>query len=93
MNFILQVSNADENLLKTLKSVVNLHPQAKLRVKKGEDITLAKLSQPYKTIGNSEVPNKETLKATKTCGKGHSKTYKKFSDFVGEVKQEIKNEA
>lgn len=40
MNFILQISNADENLLKALKGVINLYPQAKLRVKRGEDITL-----------------------------------------------------
>lgn len=40
MNFILQISNADENLIKALKGVINLYPQAKLRVKRGEDITL-----------------------------------------------------
>lgn len=40
MNFILQVSNADENLLKALRSVVNLHPQAKLRVKKEQKRTI-----------------------------------------------------
>lgn len=34
MNLILQISNADENLLKVLKGVINLHPQAKIKVKK-----------------------------------------------------------
>lgn len=34
MNLTLQISNADENLLKALKSVINLHPQAKLKVKR-----------------------------------------------------------
>lgn len=48
MNFILQISNGDENLLKILKSVISLHPQAELRVKKGESITLKKFSQSYK---------------------------------------------
>lgn len=52
-----------------------------------------KLSQPYEIISNSEIPNDETLQAIKMCGKGYSKTYKKFSDFVEELKQEIKNEA
>lgn len=40
MNFILQISNGDENLLKILKSVISLHPQAKLRVKKEQKRTI-----------------------------------------------------
>lgn len=38
MTLTLQIKNADENLLKALKGVINLHPEAKLSVKK-EDIT------------------------------------------------------
>ena len=39
MQLTLQISNADENLLKALKGVVNLYPQAKLKVKKEQDAT------------------------------------------------------
>lgn len=39
MQLTLHITNADENLLKALKSVVHLHPQATLKVKKKEDIT------------------------------------------------------
>lgn len=34
MNLTLQISNADENLLKVSKGVINLHPKAKIKVKK-----------------------------------------------------------
>ena len=33
----IQILNADENLLKVLKGVINLHPQAKIKVKKQYD--------------------------------------------------------
>lgn len=34
MQITLKITNADENLLKALKSVINLYPQARLKVKK-----------------------------------------------------------
>ena len=37
MNLVLELKNGDEKLLKVLKSIVNLHPKAKLRVKKKEE--------------------------------------------------------
>lgn len=39
MKATLHITNADENLLKAIKSVVNLYPQSKLRIKKNEEIT------------------------------------------------------
>lgn len=39
MQVTLHISNADENLLKALKGVVNLYPQAKLKIKKEQDAT------------------------------------------------------
>lgn len=40
MQITLQITNADENLLKALKGVINLYPHAKVKVKKKQDITI-----------------------------------------------------
>lgn len=48
MNLTLQISNADENLLKALKSVINLYPQAKLKVKKEEELYTKEFIQSLK---------------------------------------------
>ena len=37
MNLVLELKNGDEKLLKALKSIVNLHPKAKLRIKKKKE--------------------------------------------------------
>lgn len=37
MQATLQISNADENLIKAIRGVVNLYPQAKLKVKKEDE--------------------------------------------------------
>ena len=40
MNLVLELKNGDEKLLKALKSIVNLHPKAKLKIKKKENLTI-----------------------------------------------------
>ena len=40
MNLVLELKNGDEKLLKALKSIVNLHPNAKLKIKKKENLTI-----------------------------------------------------
>lgn len=37
MQITLQIANADDNLLKAIKSVINLHPHAKLKIKKSQE--------------------------------------------------------
>lgn len=76
MNFILQISNADENLLKALKGVINLYPQAKLRVKRGEDITLNGYTKGFE---------KEILKDLKEIKKQRKNGTLKTYDSVEEA--------
>ena len=40
MEVTLKIINADDNLIKAVRSVVNLYPQAKLKVKKEKDLTI-----------------------------------------------------
>lgn len=42
-----------------------------------------KLAKPYEII--DEIPNDETLRAIKECGKGKSKTYKNFEKYMQEA--------
>lgn len=47
MQVTLHITNADENLLKALKSVVSLYPQAKLKIAKEQDITANGYTQDF----------------------------------------------
>ncbi|WP_110558963.1 hypothetical protein [Helicobacter cinaedi] len=47
MQIILHITNADDNLLKALKGVINLYPQAKVKVKKERDITANGYTQEF----------------------------------------------
>ncbi len=47
MQIILHITNADDNLLKALKGVINLYPQAKVKVKKEQDITANGYTQEF----------------------------------------------
>ena len=47
MQITLQIANADDNLLKAIKSVINLHPHAKLKVTKSQDITANGYSKEF----------------------------------------------
>jgi len=40
MQATLQITNADENLIKALKGVIKLYPQAKVKVNKENDMEL-----------------------------------------------------
>ena len=40
MEITLKIQNVDENLIKAIRSVINLHPQATLKVKKRKKLTL-----------------------------------------------------
>ncbi|PAF47255.1 hypothetical protein BKH46_04010 [Helicobacter sp. 12S02634-8] len=57
MELILKISNADERLLKAIKSVVKLEPQAKIQVRKGNNTKSAfpkiDKSSPGKQLKNA----------------------------------------
>ena len=76
MNLVLELKNGDEKLLKVLKSIVNLHPKAKLRVKKKkekeEDIYTKEFIQ---SLEEMEREFEEDLK------NGTLKTYKNINDL------------
>ena len=44
-----------------------------------------KLEKPYEIINDDEIPTDETLKALQECGKGNSKTYTNFANYMQEV--------
>ena len=76
MNLVLELKNGDEKLLKALKSIVNLHPKAKLRIKKKkekeEDIYTKEFIQ---SLEEMEREFEEDLK------NGTLKTYKNINDL------------
>lgn len=41
-----------------------------------------KLSKPYEIISDDEIPTDETLKALQECGKGNSKAYTNFENYM-----------
>lgn len=40
MEVTLRITNADDNLIKAVKSVVNLYPQSELKIKKEKKLTI-----------------------------------------------------
>ena len=76
MNLVLELKNGDEKLLKVLKSIVNLHPKAKLRVKKKEEKEEDIYTKEFiQSLEEMEREFEEDLK------NGTLKTYKNINDL------------
>ncbi|RDU62111.1 hypothetical protein CQA53_09515 [Helicobacter didelphidarum] len=75
MQVTLQISNADEKLIKALKSVISIHPQAKLKIEQ-EKLT----ENGYTPEFEAEIL-KEMKEHKKAIKKGIIKTYHSFEDY------------
>ena len=76
MNLVLELKNGDEKLLKALKSIVNLHPNAKLRVKKKKELTINGYTKEFEESVLEALREVEEERR-----KGTLKTYKNINDL------------
>ena len=76
MNLVLELKNVDEKLLKVLKNIVSLYPNAKLRVKKKEEKEEDIYTKEFiQSLEEMEREFEEDLK------NGTLKTYKNINDL------------
>ena len=76
MNLVLELKNGDEKLLKALKSIVNLHPNAKLKIKKKENLTINGYTKEFEESVLEALREVEEERR-----KGTLKTYKNINDL------------
>ena len=76
MNLVLELKNGDEKLLKALKSIVNLHPNAKLKIKKKENLTINGYTKEFEESVLEALREVEEERE-----KGTLKTYKNINDL------------